>query len=122
MTTFESLELVYDQFMNLSDEIKKMIEAEEFTEALDKLQDKNRLIQKLINARKTIVVTEENKAKLEALDKQIMEKDEKNLEFSTLIHKNLGDKLKSTHKKVKVNSAYSINTGSKSGIYLNLTE
>lgn len=122
MTRFEDLTLVYNQFINLSAEIKDLVENEEYSEVLTKISSKNKLITKLINARKTIEISDENKSQIEAMDKEIMEKDQENLAIASKIHKELGDELKSTHKKVKINTAYSIQKETTSGIYVNITE
>jgi len=122
MTTFQTLELIYDQFLNLSDEIKTMIENEEYEEVSIRLQEKENLLGKLFAARKTIELSEENKPKLEAMDKALMKKDKETLDFSEEVHKKLGEELKNTNKKVKVNSAYSIKEDSNSGTYINISE
>jgi len=122
MTRFEDLTLVYNQFINLSAEIKYLMENEEYSEALNKMNSKGNLVTRLINARKTVEVSEENRSQIEAMDKEIMEKDQENLVLAAKIHKSLNEELKNTHKKVKVNTAYTIQEEVTSGTYINITE
>ena len=122
MTKFEDLELIYNQFLNLSTEIKTLVQEENFTTALEKTNAKEKLIKKLISARKTITITEENKEKLESLEKKLRETDKENLDFSAKIHANLKEKLKSAKKQTKVQSAYEVHTEESGGHYVDITE
>jgi len=122
MTQFESLELLYNQFNNLSDEIKDMVKNEEYSDLSTKLEDKDKLINKIMNARKTVIIADEDKSKLEAMDKQLMEKDRENLVFASQVHKELGDELKNANKHVKMNNAYEQLPEETSGVYVNLSE
>lgn len=122
MTQFETLEIIYNQLFNLADEIKVLVENENYNIVVNKLQYKDQLINKFINAKKTAQLSDEEKEFVEALDKKLDAKEHDNLAFCEKIHKDLAVELNVTQKKVKMNSAYDIRTDKDHGQLIDTSE
>lgn len=122
MTQFETLELLYDQLFNLADEIKNLVENEEYDEVVTKLKYKDKLITKFLNAKKTTQLSVEEKEKADILDKKLSSKEHDNLAICEKIHKDLATELNLANKKVKMNSAYEIRTEKDQGQLIDTTE
>lgn len=122
MTQFENIEILYNQFFNLTDEIRKLIEQEEFSLAAEKIEYKEQLILKLVNAKKTLNCSEEEKLRMLEYEKQIKEKDKENLDFLTSLREDLKEQLTITKQKIKVSSVYRKNTENKTGVFCDLSE
>lgn len=122
MTQFENLEILYNQFFNLTDEIRELIEQEEYTVATEKLEYKEQLILKLVNTKKTVQCTEEQKLKMLEYEEKIKEKDKENIEFLSSLREDLKDQLAVTKQKIKVSSVYRKNAENKTGIFCDLSE
>lgn len=122
MTQFETLECLYNQLYNLAGEITSLVQDEKYNYVLEKLAYKDELITKFINAKKTAVLSEEEQVLASAWDKKLSDKEHENLAFCEKIHKNLSEEIKSTNKKVKMNSAYDIHIGTEQGNLIDTTE
>lgn len=122
MTQFATIELLYNQFSNLVDEINVMIEKEDYNSAIMKLKDKDKLINKLMIAKKTAKFSPEESEKLIIIEQKIKEKEKNDLEYLTKIRDKTGEDIKEATKKVKINSAYDIPVDSMQGVYLDLSE
>lgn len=122
MTTFENLELLYNQFFNLTDEINKMIENEDYNAAISKLEYKDKLIKKLSVTKKTVELNEENKQKLSLIEETLKEKDQNILKFLTNLRIELSEELKDTKNRLKMNTAYEIKKESNSGLMVDISE
>lgn len=122
MTEFKQLELIYEQFENLTNQINKLISDELYQEANLKLNEKDKLIKKIFLTKKTVKFTEEEEQKIQLLDKQISENNQNLIKSLTKEHKKLAEELNSTKKRVKVNSAYEISTKSRTGKLVDTSE
>jgi len=122
MTQFEQLELLYNQFSNLSDEIKKLIEKEEYNVAFDKLKYKDKLLKKLVNAKRTVNCNEDERKILQLIETKLKEKDQENIKFLIVLKEKVREELKITTKKVKVNTAYEKNSEKKTGVLFDSSE
>lgn len=122
MTQFETLEIIYKQLLNLAEEIKSLVENEKYNEVVIKLQYKDQLITRFINAKKTANLTEEEIVKAEYLEEKLNKKEHDNLALCEKIHQDLADELKSTQKKVKMNSAYDIHANKEQGSLIDTME
>lgn len=122
MTQFENLEILYNQFFNLTDEIRQLIEKEEYAAASEKIEYKEQLIIKLVNTKKTVKCTEEEKLKMIEFEEKIKEKDKENIEFLTSLREDLKEQLTVTKQKIKVSSVYRKNAEQKTGIFCDLSE
>lgn len=122
MTKFENIELIYNQFSNLADEIHSMIDNEDFDELAIKLEYKDTLIKKLTAMKKTLDLTSEEYEKMNILEQKLKIKEMQNIDYLSKLHDDVGQKLKNTKNKVRMSSAYAIKTQENSGVYFDLTE
>jgi hypothetical protein len=106
MTQFNQIELIYNQFLNVVNEIAVMIEKEEYEAAAAKFERKDNLIKQLSMAKKTIKFTGEEKLKMQSIEDEIRESDKNMLEHLTTLRAKMADELKVTKKKLKLSSAY----------------
>ena len=106
MTQFNQIELIYNQFLNLSNEIAVMIEKEEYDAATAKLESKDNLVKQLAMAKKTVKFSNEEKLKMQSIENVIQEKDKNMLEHLKKLRFEVADELKATKKKHKLSSAY----------------
>ena len=122
MTNFENLELIYNQFFNLADEINVMIENEDYSAAIVKLKYKDKLIKKFLTTKKTVELSIEDRRKLTLMEKKLNSKEQNNINFLSKLHKEVGEELKDTNKKLKMNTAYEIKAEHNSGVFVDLSE
>lgn len=122
MTQFQNLEILYNQLINLADEIKMMVDKEQYEEAVEKMQYKDKLIKKLINTKKTVVFSLEDQEKLELIEKKLQEKEQNNIDLANKIFEEMGQNLNKTKKKVKISSAYSVQNETARGMFVDITE
>lgn len=123
MTTFENLELIYNEFLSVSDEVINLcVNKEDYDTAIDKIEQKNNAMKKLIIARKTSSLTEEEQAKINLLDEKIRQNEEHLLEFLKENKTKIKNEIDITKKRVRISSAYVIPTIQKQGVHLNIEE
>lgn len=122
MTKFSQLELIYNQFVNLSNELNTLIEDEEYDYVIEKLPQKDKLIKKLLNAKKTAVLTKEENEKIELIEKSIKENETKTLNNLKKLQDELAIEIKATKSKVKIGSAYAIEPENEHGIIIDISE
>lgn len=122
MTQFNDLELIYNQFFNLTEEINDMIDKEDYRSAVLELKHKDNLVKKLLMARKTVVVTDEQKQKLDLMEKRITDNEHKILIALEKLREEVGEAIKITKKKVKVSSAYSSYSHERQGSMIDISE
>ena len=122
MTQFEQLKGIYKQFFNLADEIKSMIDKEEYNEAISKLQYKDTLIAKFALTKKTVTLNEEEKQEMIEIEAKLKEIEANNLEFLKSMHSEVAAKLKKTNKTLKMNKAYSKKDSQQKGSMLDISE
>lgn len=111
MTGFKELELIYSQFFSLTNEINNMIENEDYLSAVANLEHKDKLMNQILMAKKTLDCTVEEKEKLRSVEKKILDSENKVLESLKKLRSEVEETLNITKKKVKLNSAYSIRSG-----------
>ena len=102
MTQFENLELLYHQFFNLADEIKMMVDKEQYDEAVEKMQYKDQLIKKLLTTKKTVELSDKDRQKLDLIEAKLQEKEQNNLILFKKVFDEVGESLDQTKKKVKI--------------------
>jgi hypothetical protein len=106
MTQFSQIELIYNQFLNLANEIEVMIENEKYDFASTKVEQKNNLIKQLSTAKKTVKFSAEEKLKMQTMETTIKEKNDTMLANLKKLRTQLEGEVKTTKKKVKLSSAY----------------
>jgi len=122
MTQFKDLELLYNQFSNLTDEISSMIELEEFELISNKVNYKERLMTRIANAKKTTKLTEEEQEKTLLMEKTLREKEHANIEALEKMQAAVGLELRKSRNKLKVNHAYETTSREKQGVFIDIEE
>lgn len=122
MTKFCDVEILYQQFFNLEDEITTLIEEENYDEVSLKVEHKSALMKKLLNAQKTLKLNSQERTKLQELGQKLREKDRYNLKILTNLRDGVEEELKQTKKKVKVNTAYSVKKEHENGVFFDTSE
>lgn len=122
MTQFAHLELIINQYFNLVNEINSMIEAEEYEAVNEKIEYKNKLISKIFLTKKTVTLTKEEEQKLELMEQKIKKEDQKTIDYINKLREEVGEELRKTNKKVKVNSAYDVPPEQNQGVFINISE
>lgn len=122
MTQFEQLELIYNQFLNLTAEIDKMIEKEDYKAAAGKTEYKNKLIKKISNVRKTVNFTDEEIEKARLIEQKIKEKEQETFTLLKKLQNQLGEEINNTKKKIKINTAYIVKSDEKHGAFIDISD
>lgn len=121
MNQFEQLKLIYNQFFAMAENIKNMVEKEEYNEALSLVNQKEKLLKKLLLVRKAAVLEPEEKEQLKIIEAQLSEKELENINMLRFLHEKVKSELIETNKKLKISNAYSQNIN-ETGKHVNLTE
>lgn len=122
MTQFKQLELIYNQFLNLIDEINTMIDEEDYTAAVAKLEHKTKLIKKIQLVKKTVNFNDEEMQKARLTEQKIRDKELNTLAFLEKHKNEVGEELKNIKKKVKVSTAYAIHSEENQGAIIDIVE
>lgn len=122
MTQIETLELLGNQLLNLSNEIETMINNEDYLGIESKLEYKDNLFKKFVAAKKTTEITEEEHQKIQLLETKIMEKEHANISLLEKLRHSGEEELKNTKDKIKINSAYEIQVEGSQGQYFDEIE
>ncbi len=122
MTQFSQLKLLYNQFFKLAEEIKSMIVNEEFNEAISIVQRKENLIKSIIEAKKTLEISGEEKTEMENLEKDLKEMELVNINLLKDLQNEVAQQLGKTTKNLKLNNAYSAQDDENSGSMLDFSE
>lgn len=122
MTQFKNLELIYNEFSKLTEEIDSLIKEEDYKEATTKLRLKTKLTKRLHLAKKTTSLTEEQSKKLTEIENQIRELEQKHIVLLSKLQLEVGEDLKKTKGKVKISSAYSAYKPKKQGTIVDFSE
>lgn len=122
MTEFCDLELIYNQSINLTEEINTLIKQEDYISATLKMQDKIKLLKKIAIAKKTTNLSHEEKNKLQVIEQKLKEDNELNLTSLKAIQNELKEEIKKTKGKVKISSAYATETKTKQGTIIDISE
>ena len=122
MSTFEQLKMIYSQFSNIADEIKSMINNEEYNEAISKIQYKETLIEKLALVKNNIIITDAEKEEMLEIEAEFIKKEKSNLDFLTGLHADVAVKLREVNQSLKITKAYAQNTTRPGGSILDMSE
>lgn len=122
MTQFKDLELIYNEYFFLVDEISSMIKKEEYFDISNKLESKERLLKKLANAKKTTKLTTEEIEYTQKMEQQLREKEHANIELLISLKDEVAKKLSINKKKLKINNAYAISSKKDSGRLIDYSE
>lgn len=122
MTQFEHLELIYNQFLNLADEINALIEEEDYESVVDKLEHKDKLVKKILMARKTVNFTDEEIEKARLIEQKIRENENETLVLLTNLQNEIGEELLKTRKKIKMSTAYTVIPEESQGYMVDISE
>lgn len=122
MTQFKHLELLYNQFLNLADEINTMIEKEEYEAAVAKLEYKDKLIQKILLARKTVNFSDNEIEKASLIEQKIRENEHETLISLQRLQDIIGKELNNAKKKIKVSTTYAVQSDEQHGDIIDIEE
>ena len=122
MSTFEQLKMIYSQFSNIADEIKSMINNEEYNEAISKIQYTETLIEKLALVKNNIIITDAEKEEMLEIEAEFIKKEKSNLDFLTGLHADVAVKLREVNQSLKITKAYAQNTTRPGGSILDMSE
>lgn len=122
MTQFSQIELLFNQYLNLSKEIDNSIQNEEYFEAEEKIESRGKLVKKIYLAQKTAKLDEEQKQKFQSIKQKIEEIQNNQIKSLTQLREQTGIELKKTKGKVKVNIAYDLSPTKIKGSLVDITE
>jgi len=122
MSQFETITLLYQQLVNLADEIRSMIEKEEYNELMLKLNYKEALLLKFSTMRKNTVFDQEQQQRIQKIEHVLMEKEGANVRLLESLHSDVAVELKRVNNRLKVNKAYSGQGNREPGSILNTLE
>lgn len=122
MTKLVNLQLLFNQFSNLLDEIDDLIEEDYYDEAQLKIIQSNKLLNKIVLAKKTLDITENEKIELDNLEQELLNKHKERLNFYQKRKAELDVEIKKSGKKVKVSSAYDAISNASSGRLVDVSE
>lgn len=122
MTQFSQIELLFNQYLNLSKEIDKSIQDEDYFEAEEKIESRGKLVKKIYLAQKTAKLDEEQKQKFKSLTQQMEDIQNNQIKSLTQLREQTGIELKNTKGKVKINTAYDLSTTKIKGSLVDITE
>ena len=122
MTQFHQLELLYNQFSKLADEIEFMVDNEEYNEVISRLQYKDSLIKQFKLVKKTVILDEETTAKMLLMEEELVKREKQNIEKLTKLRDDVACELSKTKKSVKLNNAYVKTSTQKQGSIMDYSE
>lgn len=121
MTQFDQLKILYNQLFNIAAEVKMLVEKDEYDEAFIMLKHKDELMKKFLSAKKTILLNSDEQKEADMLDKELLEKEQANIDFLVNLKAEVGRELNKTSKNIKLNAAYTTKSENSGGI-LDFTE
>lgn len=122
MTPFEQLKSLLNQFLNLADEVKLMLESEEYNEVISKLQYKDSLIAQLAIIKKNIKLDQEEENQIKIIESELQIKEKENIDLLEASSAQVAAELKKTNKNLKINSAYISRRDSQQGSMVDFSE
>lgn len=122
MNSFEQLKHLYHQLFNLADEIKYMIESEEYNEAISKLKHKDSLIDKLTLLKKNAVMMPEEEAQIQSIEEEFKVLELENITLLSGMRAEVAQELKKINQNLKVNTAYIVNDENRQGSMADYSE
>jgi len=122
MTQIETIELLANHLLNLSNEIKTMINNEDYEGVQNQLEYKETLFNKFVVAKRTTSLSDEESKKIKILEDKIMKQEHANIKLLQELRNSGESELKSTKDKIKINSAYEIKEEEAQGQYFDEAE
>ncbi len=122
MTDFASVKLLFKRYSALCDEIKSLIDYEDYDSVYEVIFQKDKLIKQIAAAKRTVVYKDGEEEELAAIEQDIKNKDAKNIEYLKKLYNQTGNELKKTKETVKVNNAYARSQENKSGVFVDIEE
>lgn len=122
MTDFASIKLLYNRYSALCDEIKSLIDYEDYESVYEVIFEKDKLIKQIAAAKRTVVYKEGEEAEHALIENEVKNKDAGNIEHLKNLYNQIGSELKKTQKTVKVNNAYAKSQENKSGVFVDIEE
>ena len=99
---FEQFELLYKQIFTTSNEVKKMIDAEDYESVLMLEKHKTQLVSKVLLVKKTVELTEEENSVIEDLKTQILKQEKENLDKMKILRDKISVELQKENSKEKI--------------------
>lgn len=103
---FEQLELLYKQILTTSNEVKKMIDKEDYESVLMHEKHKTQLVYKVSLVKKTVDLSDEEKSAIENLKTQILKQEKENLDRMKLLRDKTSLELQKENSKDKILNKY----------------
>lgn len=103
---FEQLELLYKQILTTSNEVKKMIDKEDYESVLMQEKHKTQLISKVSLVKKTVELSDEEKSAIENLKTQILKQEKENLDRMQILRDKTSLELHKENSKEKILNKY----------------
>lgn len=103
---FEQLELLYKQILTTSNEVKKMIDNEDYESVLMQEKHKTQLISKVSLVKKTVELSDEEKSAIENLKTQILKQEKENLDRMKILRDKTSLELHKENSKEKILNKY----------------
>lgn len=122
MTNLVDLQLLFNQFSNLLDEMDDLIENNYYDEMQLKIIQSNKLLNKIVLAKKTLVLKDDERDELSNLEQSLLNKHQEKLSFYKERKSEIELEIKKSGKKVKVSSAYDARSQSTSGRLIDISE
>lgn len=119
---FEHLKILYKQILATSTEIKKLIERENYDEALSRETHKSQLIDKVNIVKNSFNLTDFEKSTLQKIVEDIQKQEQENLEKLQTLKSDVVLKLKNLNTKNKIANKYSGNIEPEEGSILDFSE
>ena len=106
MSQFEQLKLYAKRLQNISDEIKKFLENENYDEAITKSELKDKVFSEYAIIRNYIELSEKEKEEVGAWEQKLAESDKNNIEFLQNSMAKISTELKAIREQDKLTSKY----------------
>lgn len=103
---FEQLELLYKQILTTSNEVKKMIDKEDYESVLMQEKHKTQLVSKVSLVKKTVELSDEEKSAIENLKTQILKQEKENLDRMKILRDKTSLELHKENSKEKILNKY----------------
>lgn len=103
---FEQLELLYKQILTTSNEVKKMIDKEDYESVLMQEKHKTQLVSKVLLVKKTVELSDEEKSVIENLKTQILKQEKENLDRMKILRDKTSLELHKENSKEKILNKY----------------
>lgn len=103
---FEQLELLYKQILTTSNEVKKMIDNEDYESVLMQEKHKTQLVSKVSLVKKTVELSGEEKSAIENLKTQILKQEKENLDRMKILRDKTSLELHKENSKEKILNKY----------------